>query len=98
VAGRGVVIVGEGRVVSLAVAFNDVLHRLVKLRLAKVSVVLCLDGFPPVLNCSVNFLLEGSPIGCGSRGESLFCLGKQLLLLLKQSRVHVADCNSIVLR
>jgi hypothetical protein len=51
-----------GRVVSLAVAFDDVLHRLVEPTLAKVSVVLCLDGFPPALNCSVDFLLESSLI------------------------------------
>jgi hypothetical protein len=44
------------------VAFDDVLHRLVELTLAKVSIVLCLDGFPLVPNCSVDFLLESSLI------------------------------------
>ena len=28
----------------------------------------------------------------------MFCSSKQLLLLLKQSRVYVADCDGVVLR
>ena len=50
-AGRGVV--------SLAVAFGDVLYGLVEKTLAKVGVVLCLDSLPPAPNCGVDFLLDG---------------------------------------
>jgi hypothetical protein len=41
-------------------AFNDILHRLFEIATSIVVVVLCLDGFPPAPDCSVNFLLEGS--------------------------------------
>lgn len=50
--------------VSLVVAFISVLHELAEPTLLKVSIVLCLDGFHLALNCGINFILEGSLIGC----------------------------------
>jgi hypothetical protein len=43
---------------------DDVPHGLLAPSLAEVCIVLCLGNFPPALNLDVDFLLEGSLIGC----------------------------------
>jgi hypothetical protein len=47
--------------VLLAMTCDDVPH---VPSLAEVCIVLCLGNFPPALNLGVDFLLEGSLIGC----------------------------------
>ena len=75
---------------------------LVEPTLAKVIVVLCLDGFPPAPNCGVDILLECSLIVCylplPAGGEVAGVELWEWMKELKQSCVHVADCDSIDFR
>jgi hypothetical protein len=44
----------------LALAFDDILHRLFEITMSIVVIVLYLDGFPLTPNYGIDFFLEGS--------------------------------------
>jgi len=83
-------------------ALNDPRHSLLSISLAKVVVLRRLDELPPTPHSSIMLFLDGSFIAChpplpAGREFAGVWLGEGERGKLKESCVHIADSDSVVL-